>query len=56
MDFLYDLSPNNHNMILDDKKRSQLKAAFSLTLLPMYGGIALLLVIFTIIKLYLLLN
>ena len=38
-------------MNLEDKKRNQIKAAFSPTLLPMYGGIALLIVIFIIIKL-----
>jgi len=50
-DYLYDLNPYNKNMNLDNKKRNQFKAAFSLTLLPMYGGIALLIIIFIIIKL-----
>ncbi len=50
-DYLYDLNPHNTNMNLKDKKRNQLKAAFSLTILPMYGGIALLIIIFIIIKL-----
>lgn len=50
--FLYDLNPYNKNTYLDDKQRSQFKVAFSKTLLPMYGGIALLIIIFIIIKLY----
>ena len=49
--YLYDLNPYNKKMNLEDKKRNQIKAAFSPTLLPMYGGIALLIVIFIIIKL-----
>lgn len=47
-DYLYDLNPYNKNMNLENKKRSQFKAAFSPTLLPMYGGIALLITIFGI--------
>lgn len=50
-DFLYDLNPNNVNMILEDKRRNQFKTAFSKTLLPMYGGIAVLIITFIIIKL-----
>ena len=46
IDFLYNLDPNNKNMNLEDKKRNQFKAICSQTLLPMYGGIAILLVIF----------
>lgn len=50
--FLYDLNPNNKNMNLNIKnKRTQFKAAFSPTLLPMYGGIAILIIIFIITKL-----
>ena len=51
IEFLYDLDPNNKNMNLEGKKRNQFKAICSPTLLPMYGGIAILLVIFIIIKL-----
>lgn len=50
-DYLYDLNPANKNMYLEDKKRSRLKVMFTTTLWPMYGGIAALLVIFSIIKL-----
>lgn len=50
-EFLYDLNPNNKNMNLKDKKRNHFKTVFSPTLLPMYGGIAILLIIFIIIKL-----
>lgn len=50
-DYLYDLNPCNKNMNLEDKKRNQFKAAFSPTLLPMYGGIALLIIVFMAIKL-----
>lgn len=50
-DFLYDLDPYNKKMNLENKKRSQFKVAISMTLLPMYGGIALLIIIFIIIKL-----
>ena len=42
---------DKQNMNLEDKKRNQFKAICSPTLLPMYGGIAILLVIFIIIKL-----
>ncbi len=38
-------------MNLKDKKRNLFKAAISPTLLPMYGGIALLIIMFIIIKL-----
>lgn len=38
-------------MNLTDKKRNVIKTAFSKTLLPMYGGIALLIIMFIIIKL-----
>ena len=51
IEFLYDLNPNNKNMNLEDKKRSQFKAICSPTLLPMYGGIAILLFILITIKL-----
>lgn len=50
-DYLYDLDPYNKKMNLKDKKRNLFKAAISPTLLPMYGGIALLIIIFIIIKL-----
>lgn len=50
-DFLYDLNPYNKAMNLEDKGRNQFKTAFSKTLLPMYGGIAILIVIFIFIKL-----
>lgn len=51
-DYLYDLNPNNKNMILNMKQeRKQYKAAFSKTLFPMYGGIAVLIIGFIIIKL-----
>lgn len=49
--FLYDLNPYNKNTSLVDKQRNQFKVAFSKTLLPMYGGIALLIIIFIITKL-----
>lgn len=38
-DFLYDLNPNNKNMNLENKKRSQFKTFCSQTIFPMYGGI-----------------
>lgn len=50
-DYLYDLDPYNKKTNLKDKKRNLFKAAISPTLLPMYGGIALLIIIFIIIKL-----
>lgn len=50
-EFMYDLNPNNEKMNLKDKRRNQLKTAISKTLLPMYGGIAILIIIFIIIKL-----
>lgn len=50
-DYLYDLDPYNKKMNLKDKKRNLFKAAISPTLLPMYGGIALLIIMFIIIKL-----
>ena len=49
--FMYDLNPNNKKMNLKDKRRNQLKTAISRTLLPMYGGIAILIIIFIFIKL-----
>lgn len=48
--YLYDLNPNNKNMILEDKKRNLFKVICSPTILPMYGGIAILLVIFFMMK------
>lgn len=50
-DYLYDLDPYNKKMNLKDKKRNLFKTAISPTLLPMYGGIASLIIIFIIIKL-----
>ncbi len=50
-EFMYDLNPNNEKMNLKNKRRNQLKTAISKTLLPMYGGIAILIIIFIIIKL-----
>ena len=50
-EFLYDLNPDNIKMNLENKKRNQFKTAFSKTLLPMYGGIALLIIVFVVIKL-----
>lgn len=50
-EFLYDLNPNNKKMNLEDQKRNQFKAVCSPTLLPMYGGIAILIIVFIIIKL-----
>lgn len=47
--FLYDLNPYNQKMNL--KNRKQIKVAFSKTLLPMYGGISILIIVFIIIKL-----
>ena len=51
-EYLYDLNPDNKNMNLEDKKRSHFKAAFTPTLLPMYGGIAILMIAFIIIKIF----
>lgn len=48
-EFLYDLNPYNINMNLENKQRSQFKVAFSKTLIPMYGGISLLIVFAVII-------
>lgn len=50
-DYFYDLDPYNKKMKLKDKKRNLFKVAISPTLLPMYGGIALLIIMFIIIKL-----
>jgi len=48
-DFQYDLNPNNQNTILyANKKRSLIKTMFSNTILPMYGGITILIIVFTI--------
>lgn len=44
-DYLYDLNPYNDNMKINNKKRNQLKTACSKTLLPLYGGIAMLIVV-----------
>lgn len=52
LDYLYDLNPKNKNMNLYDKKRNQIKTAFSLTLLPMYGGITILIFAFILIKIH----
>lgn len=38
-------------MNLEDKKRKKFKVVCSPTLLPMYGGIAILIIVFIIIKL-----
>ena len=51
-EYLYDLNPDNKNMNLEDKKRSHFKAAVTPTLLPMYGGIAILMIAFIIIKIF----
>ena len=48
-DFQYDLNPNNQNTILyANKKRSLIKTMFSNTILPMYVGITILIIVFTI--------
>lgn len=47
---LYDLDPCNKYMNLEDKKRNYFKSAFSTTLFPMYGGIAILIAVFILIK------
>lgn len=45
--YLYDLDPNNANTRLNTaKNNTHLKTAFSKTILPMYGGIAFLIIIF----------
>ena len=50
-DFLFDLNPNNKNMnLISNKVQTQLKSAFSITLFPMYGGILLLIIIFSFMK------
>ncbi|MCI8583587.1 MAG: hypothetical protein HFH13_10710 [Dorea sp.] len=49
-EFLYDLNPDNIEMNIEDKNRSYYKAAFSKTLLPMYGGIAFLMIAFVVMK------
>lgn len=47
MNYLYDLNPNNNNMSLNlQNRRTHLKAAFSKTILPIYGGIVILLIFF----------
>lgn len=51
-EFLYNLNPNNSNMNLENRQRNQLKVAFSKTLLPMYGGISVLIIVFIIIKIH----
>lgn len=50
IEFLYDLNPYNKNMNLGDKRRNQFKTAFSKTLFPMYGGIAVLIIVFILLK------
>ena len=50
IEFLYDLNPYNKNMNLGDKRRNQFKTAFSKTLFPMYGGIAILIIVFILLK------
>lgn len=49
-DFLYDLNPNNENMNIRDNEYNQLKIAFSKTLVPIYGGIAILIFMVIILK------
>lgn len=44
-DFLYDLDPSNNAMNLGNKERNQFKAVISKTVAPLYGGIAILIVI-----------
>jgi len=41
MQFLYDLNPNNKNTMITPFDKSQFCVAFSHTLLPMYGGIVI---------------
>ena len=51
-DYLYDLNPNNKNMNLcPEKEQRQWQVAISKTLFPMYGGIAILIIVYIIIKL-----
>lgn len=50
-EFLYDLNPYNKNMNLEDKGCNQFKTAFSRTLLPMYGGIIIVLIVIITVKL-----
>lgn len=50
-DFLYDLDPNNENMYLEDKKRNLMKVMISKSILPIYGGIAVLIVGFIMVRL-----
>lgn len=50
-DFLYDLNPNNENMYLEDKKRNLMKVMISKSILPIYGGIAVLIVGFIVVRL-----
>lgn len=49
-DFLYDLDPNNENMYLEDKKRNLMKVMISKSILPIYGGIAILIVGFIVVR------
>ncbi|MCI9462670.1 MAG: hypothetical protein HFI48_02135 [Lachnospiraceae bacterium] len=49
-DFLYDLDPNNENMNLEDKKRNLMKVMISKSILPIYGGIAVLIVGFIVVR------
>lgn len=49
-DFLYDLNPNNENMYLEDKKRNLMKVMISKSILPIYGGIAVLIVGFIVVR------
>lgn len=49
-DFLYDLDPNNENMNLEDKKRNLMKVMISKSILPSYGGIAVLIVGFIVVR------
>lgn len=52
-DYLYDLNPNNTQMNLHPEKKRSLRAtAISPTILPMYGGITLLITAFTFFKIF----
>ena len=51
IEFLYDLNPNNKTMNIKNRNRNQFKTAFSSTLLPLYGGIAIIIIVFVITKL-----